>query len=338
MALKLIHVVVAVILLWIGSYMSFNLYQLANEYSKVAVILSEEKENVVSLRKEISRLQKLNDGKELVMENLRKMFNQIKEESIRVSENKDSMTFEMLRRRISNQIREMWFYTSSVKKKLENKIRKTDFEEFSKYFDNFGELQRITAKNIEDLSRLDHLEQIRNQTAKKLSAIIQKRLHKLQHPEDCKTAKKLVCTLKSSCGYGCQIHEVLFCFMTAYATKRTLIINSNSWPYLIRNWNTYFEDISSSCNSYENPQQWSDSHDKDKVVEFQNVNIVNPRLKTMPIAIPRDLYSPIMSFHGKPSVWWVSQFAKYLLRLKPHLNDEVQNKKKALDFKSPVVG
>lgn len=338
MALKLIYIVAAAILLWIGIYMIFIIYQLVGEYSKVAVFLSEENANVVLLRREISRLQKLNDEKELFMENLSKKFNQTKKEFISISENKDNMTFEILHRRISNQIREMWFHISSVKKKLEKKISKSDLKEFSKHFDDFGELQRITAKNFEDLLRFVNLEEIRDQTANELSAVIQKRLHKLQHPEDCKTAKKLLCTLKNSCGYGCQVHKVLFCFMTAYATKRTLIINPNSWSYFIRNWNANFEDISSSCNSYEDPQQWSHSHDKYKVVELQNVNTINPRLKVMPIAVPRDLYHPIMSFHGKPYVWWVSQFAKYLLRLKPHLKEEVQKKKKALDFKSPVVG
>ena len=105
MALKLIYIVAAAILLWIGIYMIFIIYQLVGEYSKVAVFLSEENANVVLLRREISRLQKLNDEKELFMENLSKKFNQTK-----------NMTFEILHRRISNQIREMWFHISSVKK------------------------------------------------------------------------------------------------------------------------------------------------------------------------------------------------------------------------------
>ena len=146
MALKLIYIVAAAILLWIGIYMIFIIYQLVGEYSKVAVFLSEENANVVLLRREISRLQKLNDEKELFMENLSKKFNQTK-----------NMTFEILHRRISNQIREMWFHISSVKKKLEKKISKSDLKEFSKHFDDFGELQRITAKNFEDLLRFVNL-------------------------------------------------------------------------------------------------------------------------------------------------------------------------------------
>ena len=34
------------------------------------------------------------------------------------------------------------------------------------------------------------------------------------------------CTFYQGCGYGCQIHHAVYCFITAYGTKRTMILNS----------------------------------------------------------------------------------------------------------------
>lgn len=80
-----------------------------------------------------------------------------------------------------------------------------------------------------------------------LRSLIKKRLNYLQNPSDCNLAKKLVCRVAKSCGFGCQIHHVAFCFIMAYATKRTLILDSTNWRYSQKGWNKVFLPISSTC-------------------------------------------------------------------------------------------
>ena len=77
--------------------------------------------------------------------------------------------------------------------------------------------------------------------------VMKKRLDYLQNPFDCDSARKLVCHVAKSCGFGCQIHHVSYCFIMAYATKRTLILDSASWRYSPKGWNAVFQPISSSC-------------------------------------------------------------------------------------------
>lgn len=80
-----------------------------------------------------------------------------------------------------------------------------------------------------------------------LTSLMRKRIDFLQNPSDCRSAKKLVCHVAKSCGFGCQIHHVSFCFIMAYATKRTLILDSHNWRYSPKGWDAIFLPISSTC-------------------------------------------------------------------------------------------
>ena len=51
------------------------------------------------------------------------------------------------------------------------------------------------------------------------------------------------------CGYGCQIHHVVYCFIVAYGTKRTLILKSRGWRYNKNGWEDVFRPLSDSCTS-----------------------------------------------------------------------------------------
>ena len=55
---------------------------------------------------------------------------------------------------------------------------------------------------------------------------MQRRLHHLQNPKNCSSARKLVCSFDVFCGFGCQVHHAMYCFMVAYASERTLILQS----------------------------------------------------------------------------------------------------------------
>lgn len=52
---------------------------------------------------------------------------------------------------------------------------------------------RVTQLDLSSLDRLTGLLEWREREAAALSQVVQQRLHKLQNPTDCHTAKKLVC-------------------------------------------------------------------------------------------------------------------------------------------------
>ena len=82
-------------------------------------------------------------------------------------------------------------------------------------------------------------------TQRELSILMQKRIRYLQNPADCTSAKKLLCYfLSNKCGFACLMHQVVFCFIMAYATERTLVMDSAGWRYSSEGWETAFLPVS----------------------------------------------------------------------------------------------
>ena len=77
-----------------------------------------------------------------------------------------------------------------------------------------------------------------------LQLLMEKRLDYLQNPKDCSSARKLVCNVGKTCGFGCQMHHVSYCFIVAYASERTLVIESKGWSYNSRGWEAVFKQVS----------------------------------------------------------------------------------------------
>ncbi|KAK1888542.1 Alpha-(16)-fucosyltransferase [Dissostichus eleginoides] len=226
-----------------------------------------------------------------------------------------------------------------------------------------------------------------------------------QNPPDCSKARKLVCNINKGCGYGCQLHHVVYCFMIAYGTQRTLILESHNWRYAPGGWETVFLPVSNTCTDRAGAStgHWSvglvrgglavhggfllprkvtfvispaqasaqglcqaglslkgpipdhqppltppsrhllliqgEAHDKDvQVVELPIVDSLHPRPSYLPLAIPEDLAPRLHRLHGDPSVWWVSQFVKYLVRPQTWLEKEIQQTTAKLGFKHPIIG
>ena len=73
-----------------------------------------------------------------------------------------------------------------------------------------------------------------------------------QNPKNCETSKRLLCTDHQKCGMGCQLHWVMYCFIAAYNTNRTLIIDKSVLNnYNEEGWNSVFEGVSGNCTSVE---------------------------------------------------------------------------------------
>lgn len=96
----------------------------------------------------------------------------------------------------------------------------------------------------------DNLGEWRRKESLEMAKKVQKHLHELQNPSNCEISKKLVCDLTKGCGFGCQMHHILYCFIAAYYSKRTLILESVGWQYNSRGFEQYFRPLSDSCTKH----------------------------------------------------------------------------------------
>ncbi|GIY50593.1 alpha-(1,6)-fucosyltransferase [Caerostris extrusa] len=181
--------------------------------------------------------------------------------------------------------------------------------------EDVGHRKRVIYSDLTKFKDLDGLREWREKEAKELSDIVQKRLHYLQNPKDCQSAKKLLCNLNKGCGYGCQIHHAVYCFIVAYGTKRTLILRSHNWRYAQKGWESVFLPISETCKDDSgSPRAPWPATESAQVIDLPIIDNVRPRPPYLPLSIPKDLSDRIIRLHGNPVVWWIAQFVKYLLR------------------------
>ncbi|KAL0967593.1 hypothetical protein UPYG_G00254210 [Umbra pygmaea] len=251
-------------------------------------------------------------------------------------------TQEELRRRVENGVRELWYFVRSEVKKLGHEQAGERPRQADNLLQELGHQQRSIMTDLYYLSQADGVGEWREKEARDLSNLVQNRITYLQNPQDCSKARKLVCNINKGCGYGCQLHHVVYCFMIAYGTQRTLILESHNWRYATGGWETVFHPVSNSCTDRTGVStgHWSgEAHDKDiQVVELPIVDSLHPRPPYLPLSIPEDLAQRLHRLHGDPSVWWVSQFVKYLVRPQAWLEKEIQDTTTKLGFKHPIVG
>ncbi len=79
-----------------------------------------------------------------------------------------------------------------------------------------------------------------------MQSLVQKRLFRLQNPKDCNTARKLLCKVDHRSGFGSQMHHISFCFILAYASERTLVLESSEWRHSAKakGWDSVFLPVS----------------------------------------------------------------------------------------------
>ncbi|CAH1790772.1 unnamed protein product, partial [Owenia fusiformis] len=255
-----------------------------------------------------------------------------------------TLEHEKLRRKIENGVTEIWYYVKSqlqkTKKKSDNSAVKESIDEI---LQDGTIQQRSILTDLLELSEEGETDKWRQREADELSEIVQNRLHYLQNPSDCESAKKLVCNINKGCGYGCQLHHVVYCFIIAYGTGRTLILDSTGWRYNPQGWEAVFKPVSDTCTErgFKSPTPWGGDENRLKDVQVVSLPIVDslhPRPAYMPLAIPEDLAPRLIRLHGNPFVWWVGQFMKYLLRPQASLAEDMAETKDKLGFESPIVG
>lgn len=187
---------------------------------------------------------------------------------------------------------------------------------------------------MESMKKNDGYESFRHQEAKALSDLVQKRLHHLQNPPDCSKAKKLLCKINKGCGYGCQLHHIVYCFIMAYSTERTLILHSKGWRYHKGGWEEIFLPVSETCLDSEGVSQGAWPADSNvQVLTVPIIDSLNPRPAHLPLAIPQDLAPRLVKLHGDPIAWWIGQLLLYILKPQPDIMRMLENGKNKLGFK-----
>lgn len=122
------------------------------------------------------------------------------------------------------------------KRMLDDRIREMFYLLHSQTIENSTkillETQMISLMGLS--AQLEKLEGSEEERFKQRTAITQrifKSIEKLQNPKACSEAKTLVCNLDKECGFGCQLHHVTYCAITAFATQRMMVLkrDGSSW-------------------------------------------------------------------------------------------------------------
>ncbi|NP_001280620.1 alpha-(1,6)-fucosyltransferase-like isoform X1 [Bombyx mori] len=248
-----------------------------------------------------------------------------------------SEEYENLRRRIHSNTKEFWYYANHELGKL---MHESDKEaKIRAILEQLSDRKSTLLSDQEKLSEMDGYHEWRQLEAANVSDLVQRRLHYLQNPPDCREARKLICNLNKGCGFGCQLHHIVYCLIFAYATERTLILNSKGWRYNTKGWEYVFHPISESClSSYDDKVvQWPVSYDA-KVVSLPFIDSISQKPKFLPLAVPKDLAHRIVRFNGDPSSWWVGQMLKFVLKPRLPMQKAINDTIAKMNFKSPIVG
>ncbi|XP_067011282.2 alpha-(1,6)-fucosyltransferase isoform X2 [Anabrus simplex] len=253
-----------------------------------------------------------------------------------------STQYEQLRRRISNGVEEFWYFVSAELKKLQKQAQSLSPQLGTKVthiLEEGVEHRRALLNDIKALSEADGYSAWREKEANDLSDLVQRRLQYLQNPPDCSQARKLVCNLNKGCGYGCQLHHAVYCFMVAYGTQRTLILKSRGWRYHKAGWEEVFLPVSNTCHdaSGSSHSHWPGKPNT-QVIDLPIIDSLSPRSPYLPLAIPADLAPRLTRLHGDPIVWWVGQFLKYLLRPQEATKTLLDEAQRRHGFERPIVG
>lgn len=194
-----------------------------------------------------------------------------------------------------------------------------------------------------DLSEVfDMMAEWRNEHAERLSRNVQQRFRLMQNPNDCSQARRLVCDVTKLCGFGCQVHHLVFCFTVAYGDRRTVIVDSYKWQYAPYrgSWESVFQVASNSCVTFNSKSMkwWEKPGEDHKLVKLSIAESLEEQPPFIPLAVPQDLAAQINQFHRQPSLWWIGQIVGFLLRPSMDMQVAIDEFKNVIGFSRPIVG
>lgn len=142
----------------------------------------------------------LNDKQKIVIDAMKNVGN---------NENGPSLEYEELRRKVKNNVKEMWYYFNAELDKVKKYADDFPLDKREKDIDdaikNIWEHKKSLMNDLDKLMDADGHGEWREKESRELSDLVQRRFYHLQNPSDCNTAKKLTCSLNKGCGFGCQV-------------------------------------------------------------------------------------------------------------------------------------
>lgn len=246
------------------------------------------------------------------------------------------MEFEETRRKIFTDLKEVTNFINSELNQLEGK-----HERVKPVLDSFNHRMKLLMAEFYNLSTTSsYIGDWRYERSRILAKKVQEKFTKLQNPTDCKNSKKIVCDLNKACGFGCQMHHVMYCFITSYFTGRTMILESNQWRYNPDGYEAYFKPVSDTCKtSNEKTVNWNDANTENiKSIRMPIIDVINVKPQFLPLSVPKEFLNDLKTFHGDPFVWWAGQILTYLMRFNDKFSEIVNTNRVKLKFETPCVG
>ncbi|XP_069976920.1 alpha-(1,6)-fucosyltransferase [Penaeus vannamei] len=218
-------------------------------------------------------------------------------------------------------------------------LKMNDTNHLNTIVEDMNDYFRVLRHDLSLLRDADEASEWRWKEAEELSELVQHRLRVLQNPKDCNSARKLYCAFTGgNRGIGSQFHHLTICFVTAYATQRTLILNTEGWSKTPRGLDTFFLPLSNNCTkadlSQVSPWPGTDA----LLIEIPKSDYLNPQPRYLPKSIPKDISERLFRLHGDPFAWWVGQFFKYAMRMNAQFEDYIRDLAHEIGYESPIVG
>lgn len=180
--------------------------------------------------------------------------------------------------------------------------------------------------NLDELHVISGAQAMKRDIISKLSKTVQKSLYDLQNPANCSEARKIICSINKPCGFGCQLHNFLHCFIAGYASGRTVIIDDQDMKYSTK-WTDVFYPISDTCTMYKGqPVRLSPTNynSKDypllKLLTIDAFEKVKKHLPFLPQAVPKFIADELGEIHGHPFVWWMGQLFRFVFCVLFHIS------------------
>ncbi|XP_018645491.1 unnamed protein product [Schistosoma mansoni] len=258
-----------------------------------------------------------------------------------VDENRIGISHETLRRRALNYIHEAQNTLNNLNsistqlrglnhKDLDTKTVSSMQASLIRYRQNVEDIILHLEIILNKLGQVDGFSQIRVIGLNNLAQRLQKKIQEQQNPSDCKMAKYVTFDITNMCGFGCLMHQIMFCLQLAFEKERVLILTNYRSRDIFHEWlhqNTL--PLSEKC-SHE------DTNDNIECPYNINDHVAH---NWLPHVLPIDMNEELLRLHEAPYVWFAGQLAAYILRPRPKfselINATLETFKASVD---PVVG
>ena len=245
-----------------------------------------------------------------------------------------SFEYDLSLRRLFSNANELWFF-------LKDSLKSDSQKSFIK------DLRHNILYDLKVIESRD--DDWRQQQLDLLAEEVNKVIDRLQNPVSCDTAKKLVCQLNKGCGFGCQIHHVVYCLVVGLAENRTVILNARNWRYMDQEhkksktagWNLVFQPLSRNCLEEGSGDRsfWKpDSEKSAQIIDLPIIDSLRPRPEYLPLTVPEQIAHRLQHLHSTPIAWFLGQLTRYVMRLSEDMQLVINDGKYRTNFRTPIVG